>query len=52
MNATPFVISLFIFGMYVIINDGEFDSASAYTVLTLLNLLLNPLKMIVIVQLL
>lgn len=51
MNSTPIVISLFIFGLYAGLN-GDFEPAKAYTVISLLNLLLNPLKMIVIVLLL
>lgn len=51
MNSTPLVISIIIFGLYAGIY-GDIDTAKAYSVLSLLNLLLNPLKMIVIVLLL
>ncbi|KAL4440938.1 hypothetical protein ABPG74_009351 [Tetrahymena malaccensis] len=51
MNSTPIVISLFIFGLYAGLY-GDIESNTAYTIISLLNLLLNPLKMIVIVLLL
>ncbi|KAL4488820.1 hypothetical protein ABPG72_016473 [Tetrahymena utriculariae] len=51
MNSTPIAISLFIFGLYAGLY-GDIESNTAYTIISLLNLLLNPLKMIVIVLLL
>ncbi|KAL4488821.1 hypothetical protein ABPG72_016474 [Tetrahymena utriculariae] len=51
MNVTPLLMSILIFGLYAAIYT-DFNSAKAYTVLSLFNLLLIPLRMVTMVLML
>lgn len=48
MNMLPIIASILCFGMYVYFNGAEsLTPAKAYTVLTLFNLMANPMRMLV-----
>lgn len=49
MNVTPLMVSILIFGLYSVIYD-DFNPQKAYMMLSLFNLLLNPMRMITIVM--
>ncbi|KAL4440937.1 hypothetical protein ABPG74_009350 [Tetrahymena malaccensis] len=51
MNVTPLLMSILIFGLYAAIYS-DFNAAKAYTVLSLFNLLLIPLRMVTMVLML
>lgn len=50
MNVTPLFVSIILFGIYAW-KDGKLTPSKAYMILSLFNLLLIPLRMIVMVLL-